>query len=203
MLAAAARPLARLPKPATPWTAAAGYARQRSFATAPQPDTHVTIVPTFTVPDGQMTAFTDLFPAFYKDTRAGTDKCLYYGFAISGDNVFCREGYADAEGCLAHAADVGEPLGVALEMVGEGGLELAVMGPAGELEKLKEAFEPLGARFWATDAGGMWWGGAGPGAQPARSQPQPDTHVTIVPTFTVPDGQMTAFTDLFPAFYKD
>ena len=159
MLAAAIRP--RLPKPAARWTAAAaglGCASKRLFATSPQPDTHVTIVPTFTVPDGQMAAFTDLFPAFYKDTRSGTDKCLYYGFATSDNNVFCREGYADAEGCLAHAADVGDPLGAALQMVGDEGLDLAVVGPAGELEKLKEAFEPLGARFWVTDAGSMWWG---------------------------------------------
>ena len=95
--------------------------------------------------------------AFYADTRAGTDKCLYYGFATSGNHVFCREGYADAEGALQHAADVDAPLGAALDIVGEGGLDLGVMGPAAELEKLREAFEPLGARFWASAEGGMWW----------------------------------------------
>jgi hypothetical protein len=130
----------------------------RKFGTQPVPDAHVTICPTFTVPEGKLSTFTDLFPAFYADTRAGTDKCLYYSFATSGSTVFCREGYDDAEGCLAHAADVGEPLGLALELVGEDGLDLSVMGPARELAKLREVFEPLGARFWATDASGMWWG---------------------------------------------
>ena len=138
--------------------AAVAATGRRGFATQPLPDTHVTICPTFTIPDGKQGTFTDLFPAFYADTKAGTDKCLYYGFATSENNVFCREGYADAEGCLAHAADVGDPLGVALELVGEGGLDLSVMGPAGELDKLREAFGPLGARFWVTDENGMWWG---------------------------------------------
>jgi hypothetical protein len=136
---------------------------RRGFATTttrsgPSPDSHITICPTFTVPDGKLSAFTDAFPAFYAATKAGTDKCLYYGFAISDNHVFCREGYADAEGCLAHVGDVGEPLGAAVAMVGEGGLDLSVMGPAEELDKLREAFGPLGARFWETDGGSMWWG---------------------------------------------
>jgi hypothetical protein len=133
----------------------ASQVADRSQAT---PDSHITICPTFTVPDGKLSAFTDAFPAFYAATKAGTDKCLYYGFAISDNHVFCREGYADAEGCLAHVGDVGEPLGAAVAMVGEGGLDLSVMGPAEELDKLREAFGPLGARFWETDGGSMWWG---------------------------------------------
>lgn len=77
--------------------------------------------------------------------------------ALLCDNkVFCREGYKSAEGVLAHISDVKAPLDAAVAIVGEGGLDLSVMGPAAELEKLKEALGPLGTKFWATDSGSMW-----------------------------------------------
>ena len=35
--------------------------------------------------------------------KTGAEKdCLYYGFTICGDKMHCREGYADADGALAH-----------------------------------------------------------------------------------------------------
>jgi len=121
-------------------------------------DTHVTIVPYFTVPEGKMDEFKAGFPAFYEHTKAGTaasGKCLYYGFAIDGNKVFCREGYTNADGVLAHLGEVKEELDAAVALVGEGGLDLAVMGPAAELEKLKEALGPLGTKFYALDENAM------------------------------------------------
>ena len=58
-------------------------------AAAPEPaaDTHVTIVPYFTVPEGKMDEFTGGFASFYEGTKAGTSECLYYGFAVCGDKV--------------------------------------------------------------------------------------------------------------------
>jgi len=32
---------------------------------------------------------------------------LFYGFTVNGDEVFCREGYTDAEGFLAHLDNIG------------------------------------------------------------------------------------------------
>ena len=134
----------------------------RAFSTRragpPTTDTHVTICPYFVVPEAKLDVFTSAFPEFYAQTRAGTESCLYYGFATCGNTVFCREGYTDAEGAMAHVGDVEATLNAAVEMVGEGGLDLSVMGPAEELEKLRPAFEPLGTRFWVTDPDGMWWG---------------------------------------------
>merc|ERR1712072_1438936 len=121
-------------------------------------DTHVTIVPYFTVPEGKMDEFKAGFPAFYEHTKAGTaasGKNLYYGFAIDGNKVFCREGYTNADGVLAHLGEVKEELDAAVALVGEGGLDLAVMGPAAELEKLKEALGPLGTKFYALDENAM------------------------------------------------
>merc|ERR1712159_287707 len=128
---------------------------------ATKPDTQVTIVPYFTVPEGKMDEFKAGFPAFYEHTKAGTaasGKCLYYGFAIDGNKVFCREGYTNADGVLAHLGEVKEELDAAVALVGEGGLDLAVMGPAAELEKLKEALGPLGTKFYALDGGSMTFG---------------------------------------------
>ncbi len=105
----------------------------------PKPDSHVTIVPYFTVPEGKMDEFKAGFPAFYEHTRRGTGasgECLYYGFAQEGNTVFCREGYKSAEGVLAHLDEVKAELGKAVALVGDGGLELAVMGPAAELVSL-------------------------------------------------------------------
>ena len=44
-------------------------------------------------------------------------------------------------------------LEAAMAMVGEGGLNLAVMGPATELEKLKGPMGALGTKFFALDGG--------------------------------------------------
>jgi len=62
--------------------------------------TQVTLHPTFTVPDGKMDDFKAGFGDFYKFTKKGTKSCLYYGFAVSGNKVFCRESYKDAAACL-------------------------------------------------------------------------------------------------------
>merc|ERR1712216_634890 len=160
-------------------------------------DTHVTIVPYFTVPEGKMEDFKKGFPAFYEHTKAGTMKsgeCLYYGFAIEGNTVFCREGYRSADGVLAHLGEVKKELDEAVAMVGEGGLNLAVMGPSTELDKLREALGPLGTKFYALDGGSMNFCKAGAEAA--------DTHVTIVPYFTVPEGKMEDFKKGFPSFYE-
>jgi len=161
-------------------------------------DTHVTIAPYFTVPEEKLADFRKGFPGFYKGTKGGTKKALYYGFAVNGNKVFCREGYQDAEGALAHVGEVKASLDKAVEMCGEGGLNLNLMGPAEELEKCKEAFGPLGCVFWETDAGGMWFGSRKP-ERPIRA----DTQVTLCPTFTVPDGKMDDFKANFADFYKN
>merc|ERR1712093_373253 len=115
---------------------------------------HVTIVPYFTVPEGKMEEFKAGFLAFYEHTKAGT--------GASGD-------------CLYYDFAVG--------IAGEGGLSLAVMGPAAELEKLKEPMGPLGTKFYELDGGAT--GFSHNGAQGA--------HVTIVPYFTIPEGKMEEF----------
>merc|ERR1711966_87341 len=113
-----------------------GISSQAKGTTMASSDSHVTIVPYFTVPEGKMDAFKAGFADFYKHTKEGTGasgECLYYGFAQEGNKIFCREGYKSAAGVLAHLGEA----------------------KASELAQ--------------------------------------DSHVTIVPYFTVPEGKMDAF----------
>jgi hypothetical protein len=80
------------------------------------------------------------FPRFVEKT-ATERKNLFYGFTISGDEIFCREGYTDAEGVLAHLDNVGALLTEMLTMADLTRVE--VHGPAAELSKLKEPLAHL------------------------------------------------------------
>jgi quinol monooxygenase YgiN len=107
----------------------------------------ITLHPYFKVHPGKLEEFKAGFAAFVEKTKAEA-KNLFYGFTIlrhaerdsglaeaEGDMVFCREGYADAEGLLAHLDNVGALLAEALKI---GDLvRLEVHGPAAELEKLR------------------------------------------------------------------
>ena len=103
---------------------------------------HVAIAPYFTVPKGKMDEFKAAFGKFYDGTRARTKECLYYGFAAHGNAVHCREDYKNAESVLAYLGDVRAPLDAAVAMVGKSGLNLAVMGLASELAKLRGTMGP-------------------------------------------------------------
>jgi quinol monooxygenase YgiN len=94
----------------------------------------VSLHPYFRVHLGKMEAFKAGFPAFVEKT-AKEEKNLFYEFTINGDEVFCREGYADAEGLLAHLENVGALLAEALKIADL--IRLEVHGPAAEVEKLK------------------------------------------------------------------
>ena len=58
-------------------------------------DTHVTILPEFVVPEDRMEDFKAGFAKFYSATKAGAGAAgmIFYGFAISGNSVYCREAY--------------------------------------------------------------------------------------------------------------
>jgi quinol monooxygenase YgiN len=94
----------------------------------------VSLHPYFRVHAGKIEAFKAGFPAFMAKT-ASEEKNLFYAFTVNGDEVFCREGYADAEGLLAHLENVGALLAEALKIADLTRLE--VHGPAAELDKLR------------------------------------------------------------------
>ncbi|MDP9100030.1 MAG: hypothetical protein M3N48_13725 [Verrucomicrobiota bacterium] len=94
----------------------------------------VSLHPYFKVHSGKLEAFKAGFLAFVEKTKS-EEKNLFYEFTLNGDEVFCREGYTDAEGLLAHLENVGALLAEALKISDLTRLE--VHGPASEVEKLK------------------------------------------------------------------
>jgi len=94
----------------------------------------VSLHPYFKVHPGKLDALKAAMPAFV-DKTATEEKNLFYGFTINGDEIFCREGYIDAEGVLAHLDNVGALLAEALKIADL--IRVELHGPAKELDKLK------------------------------------------------------------------
>src|SRR2546423_8548685 len=65
----------------------------------------VSLHPYFKVHPGKIEAFEAGFLAFVEKT-AREEKNLFYDFTVNGDAVLCREAYADAQGLLAHLANI-------------------------------------------------------------------------------------------------
>jgi len=153
-------------------------------------DTHVSLAVIFNVPDG--VEFRSKFPEFYKAVKGGTKECLFYGFAVNGNKVLCREGYKSAAGVAEHGKEVKALLEEVVAKIGADNMKILVCGPAAELEKLKPALAPRGARFIPLQPGALKLG-----YTPSAGQ---DTHITILPEFTVPDGKMGDAMAALPKF---
>ena len=108
----------------------------------------VSLYPYFKAHSGKMEELKAALPAFVEKT-ASEEKNLFYGFTIKGDELFCREAYADAEGLLAHLDNVGAMLAEALKIADLTRLE--VHGPAAELEKLKGPLAHLKPEFFVVE----------------------------------------------------
>jgi quinol monooxygenase YgiN len=108
----------------------------------------VSLHPYFKAHPGKLDAIKSAFPAFIEKT-AGEEKNLFYGFTVNGDEIFCREGYADAEALLAHLDGVGAILAEALTIADLTRLE--VHGPAAELDKLRGPLAHLNPVWFVAD----------------------------------------------------
>jgi quinol monooxygenase YgiN len=108
----------------------------------------VTLHPYFRVYPGKLEAFKAGFAGFAERT-ASEEKNLFYEFTVNGDEVFCREGYVDAEGLLAHLENVGALLAEALT-IGDL-IRLEVHGPAAELDKLREPLAHLNPAWFVIE----------------------------------------------------
>lgn len=113
-------------------------------------DSSCSIVPYFKVADGELEAFKLLCEKFVEKT-ATEAKCRYYGFSFDGELAHCREGYADADGLLAHLDNVGELLGQALQISEL--VRLEVHGPEVELAKLRGPLADLDPQYFALEYG--------------------------------------------------
>jgi len=118
--------------------------------TVPTNDRVVSIHPYFRVSDGKRDEFKDFCGQFISIT-VQEPKCLYYGFSFNGDNVHCREAYEDAEGLLAHLANVGALLNEVFKIAQVTRLE--VHGIAEELAKLREPLSTLAPTYFTLEYG--------------------------------------------------
>merc|ERR1711915_856923 len=108
--------------------------------------------------DGRLQEFLNGFEKFYNASKngAGAAGMLYYGFAVSGNSVFCREGYTSVESVMKHREDIKDILDEPMKVVGEGGVKLNVVGPASEVEKMRAKLEERGAIVWTLDSDAFW-----------------------------------------------
>lgn len=113
-------------------------------------DTCCTIVPYFEIHDGKVDAFKDVCQKLVA-ASAREPKCLYYGYSFDGNVAYCREGYEDAEGLLAHLENVDALLQEALQLSALNYVE--VHGPEQELAKLREPLAPLKPRYFVLEYG--------------------------------------------------
>jgi len=125
-----------------------GYASAQRKAKE-RTNTSMMIVPRFTVIDKSKAE--PIMAVFVKKTR-NESGCLYYGWSMSDDQLVCEEIYVDATAVAAHLKNIGEQIG---QITAEGVCKLdsiELHGPAGEVEKCKKAFDPLGAKYFITDS---------------------------------------------------
>ena len=109
-----------------------------------------TIAPYFKVSSDHLPAFKQLCEQFVAKTRE-EEKCLYYGFSFNGNEVHCREGYADADALLRHLSNIGPLIEEALKLSEI--IRTEVHGPAEELAKLREPLAPLSPQFFTLEYG--------------------------------------------------
>lgn len=113
------------------------------------PETIVSIHPYFQPHAGKFEEFKAGLPGFIEKTKT-EEGCLFYGFTICGEVVFCREAYAGGEAALAHLDNVGELLGEALKISDL--LRLEVHGSVAELDKMRDALKDLPVEWYVVDS---------------------------------------------------
>src|SRR5262249_2939658 len=113
----------------------------------------VTLNPYFRVPPNKLDSLKAILPEFAAKTRDETGN-LFYEFSINGDEVFCREGYVNAEALLAHLENVSGMLEAARNLAEL--VRIEVHGPAEELAKLKAPLADLNPAWFTLH--GLSWG---------------------------------------------
>ena len=113
-------------------------------------DTTVTIVPYLKVRPGKMQEFKALCERFVEQSKTEAG-CLYYGFSFNGDIAFCREGYKNADGALAHLQNVGALLGEMSHLTDF--VRIEVHGPDAELAKLRGPLADFKPEYFTLEYG--------------------------------------------------
>ena len=109
----------------------------------------VSLHPYFKVHPGKIEAVKSVLRQFVEKTATEKDN-LFYGFSISGSEIFCREGYGSAEGLLVHLENVALVLDEMLKVADV--IRVEVHGPATELERLKQPMAHLNPAWFTLEA---------------------------------------------------
>lgn len=110
----------------------------------------VSLHPYFKVHSGRLNEAQALLREFVAQT-ASEAEMVGYEFTLSGEVVFCREAYLNADAVLAHLANVGPLLD---RMLGLAELvRLEIHGPAAELEKLRAPLSALNPTWFTYECG--------------------------------------------------
>ena len=126
-----------------------GFAATCASARVSTPSMISTICPTFTINDlDKAKPFMDQCVEATKSEPG----CLYYGWTICGDKLFCREAYVDGAAVTTHLQNAVPIVGAMLDSGAAVLDKIEVHGPAAELAKCKEEADKLGASFWETYA---------------------------------------------------
>lgn len=113
-------------------------------------DNAVSINPYFEIEDANMDACKDFLAQFCELVK-NEQQCLFYNFTMNGNIVCCREAYTDAAGFQAHLENCGEALGKFMEIANL--VRIEAHGPAGELEKIKDALAPMNPDYFVLECG--------------------------------------------------
>ena len=110
----------------------------------------VMIHPYFKIKPDQLETVKAMLPKFVE--RVGAEPtCIFYGFTMHEDELFCQEAYEGAEGALAHLDNVGQLLGQLLELAEL--VRLEVHGPAAELDKLQQPLASMAPKYFTWQCG--------------------------------------------------
>lgn len=113
-------------------------------------DTCVSTKPYFEIPERHMETFLAFCEKFIEKT-ANEPKCLHYIFSFDGNRGHCQESYVDAEGVLAHLANIDELNRQAMHLATI--FRYEVHGPQSELAKLREPLAFLNPEYYVTNCG--------------------------------------------------
>ena len=100
-----------------------------------------TIQPTFTLKDK---AAAEPFMKKCVDLTKNEEGCMYYGWTIKDDKLFCREAYVNGKAVAAHIDNVVGAVGEMLESGAASLDKIELHGPASEWPDCKEQCDSLG-----------------------------------------------------------
>jgi quinol monooxygenase YgiN len=113
-------------------------------------ETSVSINPYFRISDENMAAAREILSTFCGLVK-NEEGCLYYNFCFNGNVMTCREAYADAAAIFAHLENCGEALGKFVQIAEL--FRIEIMGPAAELDKLREPLADMNPEYFVLDCG--------------------------------------------------